>query len=90
MSNHTVSDRTVSDHTVSDHEHDSHGSTPAAWTTVILLMIAFTAGTVGLVLDMIWMFWVSVGLAVASLIIGKVMSLMGLGAGGSRSASHAS
>ncbi len=75
---------------MSDHAHDSHGSTPAAWTTVILLMVAFLAGTVGLIFDMIWLFWISVGLAVASLIIGKVMSLMGLGSASSRSGSHAS
>ena len=75
---------------MSDHAHDSHGSSPAAWTTVILLMIAFLAGTIGLVIDWVWLFWVSCGVAVAALIIGKVMSLMGLGAAPKPSASHAS
>jgi hypothetical protein len=57
-----------------------HGSTPAAWTTVTLALIAFLVGAVGLVI-MNWpVFWVGVGLLALSLVVGKVMQAMGLGA----------
>jgi len=61
--------------------HDNHGQTPAAWTTVILIMLAFVIGTLAVVLANWPLFWVGgVGLAVVGLIVGKVMKMMGLGA----------
>ena len=57
-----------------------HGSTPAAWTAVTVALIAFLVGAAGLVL-MNWpMFWVGMALLPISLVVGKVMSVMGLGA----------
>jgi hypothetical protein len=57
-----------------------HGSTPAAWTAVTLALIAFLVGAVGLVM-MNWpVFWVGIALLPVSLIVGKVMQAMGLGA----------
>ena len=57
-----------------------HGSTPAAWTTVALCLIAFVVGAIGLVIDNWVVFWVGVGLLVVSVIVGKIMQAMGLGA----------
>lgn len=61
------------------HENDGHGSTPAAWTLVTILMIASVVGAIGIVSANYTLFWVGVGLVVVGLIVGKVMQMMGLG-----------
>ena len=61
------------------HEHDRHGQTPAAWTAVTIVMIAFFVGTLGVVLGQYVMLWIGVGLVVLGGIVGKVMSMAGLG-----------
>lgn len=60
---------------------DSHGNTPAAWTTVVLIIVGFCVGGAGMVLSDYKLTWTFVGLGVvvAGAIIGKVMQLMGLG-----------
>lgn len=57
----------------------AHGSTPAAWTAVILALVAFLVGGAGLIMDNWLVFWVGAGLLVVSVVAGKVLSLMGLG-----------
>jgi hypothetical protein len=59
--------------------HDDHGSTPAAWTAVIIIMLAFVVGTLAIVLGNWPMFWVGVGLVVVGAIAGKVLAMMGFG-----------
>jgi uncharacterized membrane protein len=59
---------------------DNHGSTPAAWTAVTIIMVAFLVGGIGVVLALPWLFWVGVGLVVVGLVVGKVMQMMGMGA----------
>lgn len=59
--------------------HDDHGSTPAAWTAVIIIIAAFVVGTVAVILGNWVMFWVAAGLVVLGGIVGKVMQAMGLG-----------
>lgn len=61
-------------------QHDDHGSTPAAWTAVTIIMFAFLVGGIGVLLAQPWLFWVGVGLAVVGAVAGKVMQMMGLGA----------
>lgn len=58
---------------------DNHGNTPAAWTAVTVAMLGFVVGAVGLLLDPISMaiFWVGVGLGVASLVVFAVMVKLG-------------
>ena len=58
---------------------DSHGSTPAAWTAVVLVLIAFMVGAVGLVIANWVVFWIGAGLLVVSGLVGKIMQAMGLG-----------
>ena len=55
---------------------DNHGNTPAAWTAVTVAMLGFVVGAVGLLLDPVNMtiFWVGVGLGVASLVVFGVMA----------------
>jgi len=60
--------------------HNTHGSTPAAWTAVSIIMIAFVVGGIGVLLALPWLFWVGVGLVVVGVIVGKVMQMMGMGA----------
>ena len=60
--------------------HDNHGSTPAAWTAVTIIMIAFLVGGIGVVVAQPWLFWVGVALVVVGIIVGKVMQMMGMGA----------
>lgn len=61
-------------------EHDDHGSTPAAWTAVTIIMIAFFVGGIGVLISQPWVFWASVVLAVVGVAVGKVMQMMGMGA----------
>lgn len=63
----------------SSHGED-HGSTPAAWTAVFLCIIGFLIGGAGLVAAMPALAIVGGAIAVASPVIGKAMSAMGLGA----------
>ena len=59
--------------------HDDHGSTPAAWTTVVHVTIAFIDGTLGVMMANWVMFWVSVGILILGAVVGKVMAMAGLG-----------
>lgn len=60
--------------------HDDYGSSPAMWTTVTIVILAFVVGVLGLILGS----WVTFGVAIAmlplSLIVGKVMSSIGYSA----------
>jgi hypothetical protein len=59
--------------------HADHGSTPAAWTAVVIITIAFIVGTLAIILGNWPMFWVGVALVAVGAIVGKVMSMMGMG-----------
>jgi len=58
----------------------NHGNTPAAWTAVIIGLAAFVVGGIGLMAGSMVVFWSGVALAPLALIVGGVMSRMGLGA----------
>jgi hypothetical protein len=57
-----------------------HGNTPAAWTGVTLVLLAFVVGGIGLVIGSMTVFWIGVALAPLGVIVGKIMQKMGLGA----------
>lgn len=60
---------------------DNHGSTPAAWTAVTLVLLGMLVGGSGLLLSVNWVvFGVGCALVVVGGIAGKVMSAAGLGA----------
>ncbi|NYE20373.1 DUF6704 family protein [Microbacterium immunditiarum] len=59
-----------------------HGHSPAAWTAVVIMLLAITIGTVAFFLDMAWLVWASVVLLVVGLIVGWVMAKMGYGVNG--------
>lgn len=65
--------------TETEAEH-KHGQTPAAWTAVAIVMLAFVLGTIAVVMGNWPMFWIGgVGLAVVGAVVGRVMSMMGMG-----------
>jgi len=54
-------------------EDDSHGSTPGAWTSVIIITIAFTIGTAAIIVGNWVLFWVGVALVAIGAIAGRAM-----------------
>jgi hypothetical protein len=61
-----------------------HGHSPAAWTAVTIILIAFAAGTLAFWLDLPVFVWVSAALIVVGLLVGAVMARAGYGARGPR------
>ncbi len=57
-----------------------HGSTPAAWTAVVISLIGFTVGGIAMVIGPNWpAFWVGCGIVVAAPLVGMIMAGAGLG-----------
>ena len=61
-------------------EHVSHGNTVAAWTGVVIAILAFLVGTIGIVIAKPVVFWIGIGLLVVAALVGKILALMGFGA----------
>lgn len=61
-----------------------HGNSPAAWTAVIIMLVAFAVGTLAFWFDVAWLVWASVGLLVVGAIVGAVLARMGYGVGGDK------
>lgn len=59
-----------------------HGHSPAAWTAVVIMLLAVTLGTVFFFFDMPALVWASVGLLVAGAIVGWALAKAGYGARG--------
>lgn len=62
-----------------------HGDSVAAWTTVIIIIVAFALGTLFFWLDLAALVWASAGLAVAGVVVGIFLKRAGYGVGGSKS-----
>ncbi|WP_104139304.1 MULTISPECIES: DUF6704 family protein [unclassified Cryobacterium] len=56
-----------------------HGHSPAAWTAVIIMLVAVTIGTTAFFFELHWLVWASFGLLLAGLVVGYVMSKVGYG-----------
>lgn len=61
-----------------------HGNSPAAWTAVVIMLIAFVIGTAAFWFDAPNVVFGAAGLLIVGLIVGGVMTLMGYGVGGAR------
>jgi hypothetical protein len=61
-------------------KHVHHGRTLAAWTGSVIGLLAFIIGGIAVVFQEWPLFWASVGLAVAALIVTVVLQRMGYGA----------
>jgi len=61
-----------------------HGNSPAAWTAVIIMLVAFTIGTLAFWFDLPIIVWASAGLVVVGAIVGLVLKRAGYGVGGAK------
>jgi hypothetical protein len=62
-----------------------HGDSIAAWTTVSIVLVAFTLGTLFFWLDQAVLVWASFGLALLGLGVGAFLKKAGYGVGGLKS-----
>lgn len=70
---------------MSDDSNDlGHGNSPAAWTAVVIMLVAFSVGTIAFFFDVPVVVWISAGVAVLGLVVGFVLARLGYGVGGSR------
>jgi hypothetical protein len=63
----------------SDAHGEDHGHTPAAWTGVTIVFLGSMVGAVGVVMANIPLFWVGLAVMAAGGIVGKAMSVAGVG-----------
>jgi hypothetical protein len=57
-----------------------HGSSPAAWTAVLVALVGITVGGIALIPTPNWvLFWIGVAISLLSLVVGRVMSAAGMG-----------
>ncbi|WP_214467071.1 DUF6704 family protein [Microbacterium flavescens] len=68
---------------MSNHIGDpGHGHSPAAWTAVVIMLLAVTLGTLFYWFDMPVLVWASAALLVVGVIVGWIMAKAGYGANG--------
>ncbi|MBG6214847.1 MAG: hypothetical protein LH475_01475 [Cryobacterium sp.] len=65
-----------------------HGHSAAAWTAVIIMLAAFAIGTTAFFFELVWLVWVSLGLLIAGVLVGYVLSKVGYGVSASPAMSH--
>lgn len=61
-----------------------HGHSAAAWTAVIIMLVAITIGTFAFWLDLAWLVWASAGLILVGALVGWGMAKAGYGVGGAK------
>ncbi|WP_439593273.1 DUF6704 family protein [Microbacterium sp.] len=66
-----------------------HGHSPAAWTAVVIMLVAVTLGTLFYWFDMPVLVWASAGLLVVGAIVGWAMAKAGYGVNGPKYSSKA-
>jgi membrane protein YdbS with pleckstrin-like domain len=64
---------------VSAESHDAEGNSPAAWTAVIIMLVAFSIGTIAFWFDIPWVVFASVGLLAVGPIVGLFLARAGYG-----------
>lgn len=69
---------------MSTESEPGHGNSPAAWTAVIIMLVAFSIGTLAFWFDMAWLVFASVGLLIVGFLVGVVMAKAGYGVGGDK------
>jgi hypothetical protein len=60
------------------------GNSPAAWTAVIIMLVAFSIGTIAFFFNVQFMVWASAGLLIVGIIVGFVLKHLGYGVYGAR------
>lgn len=69
-----------------EHADPGHGHSPAAWTSVTIMLIAFVIGTVAFFFDVQWLVWASAGLLLIGAVVGWILARAGYGVGGAKTA----
>ena len=64
-----------------------HGNSPAAWTAVTIMLVAFVIGTFAFWFAAEWLVWASAGLLLVGLLVGWIMAKAGYGVNGPKYAS---
>ncbi len=67
-----------------DNVDPGHGHSPAAWTSVTIMLVAVVVGTVAFFFEVQWLVWASVALLVVGVIVGWALARAGYGVGGSK------
>ena len=65
-------------------DEPGHGSSPAAWIAVAIMLVGVAIGTVFLFLNVLALVFVGAALIPIGLIVGGVLKAAGFGVGGSR------
>ena len=60
------------------------GNSPAAWTAVIIMLVAFSIGTIAFFFNVQLMVWVAVGLLIVGALVGYLLKRMGYGVYGAK------
>ncbi|TDW28605.1 DUF6704 family protein [Cryobacterium psychrophilum] len=71
-----------------DASDPGHGHSPAAWTAVIIMLLAFTIGTAAFFFVIPWLVWASFGLLLVGAAVGWIMTKAGYGVGDMTAAPH--
>lgn len=61
-----------------------HGNSPAAWTAVVIILVAFVIGTFAFWFEAAWLVWACGGLVLVGLLVGFALSKAGYGVKGPR------
>lgn len=57
----------------------SHGSTPSAWTAVGIMFLGFLISGFAVPWEKPWLFFAGLAVVAGGVVVGKVMSMMGMG-----------
>lgn len=63
-------------------EELGEGNSIAAWTAVVIMLVAFSVGTVAFFFNQPLVVWISAGFVIVGLIVGRILALMGYGVSG--------
>jgi hypothetical protein len=61
-----------------------HGNSAAAWSAVIVMLVAIVVGTLAFWFNMAWLVWACAGLLVIGGILGLILKRMGYGVNGAK------
>jgi hypothetical protein len=67
---------------MSNIDDPGHGHSPAAWTAVVIMLVAVTLGTVFFFFDLPVLVWASAGLLVVGALAGWILAKAGYGVAG--------
>jgi flagellar biosynthesis protein FliP len=81
VSTHTTSKAIADTH---EEEHDAEGNSIAAWTAVIIMLVAFAVGTIGFCFALPVVVWIAAAFEIIGLLVGQILKRMGFGVGGHR------